>query len=160
MRLVVASLLIVASLVAPAAGGQTPTGSGQQALRACALLTSELVLTHSPTANKKIMDLMPKQEDAVGPNGSGCQYGGVYLQVDPFARSEQLRQSPAKDWSAVTGVGETAFFHNNRDRYAELMVWTRNHHFTIQMSVPTGRTAESIRSNTIDLAKALMPKLQ
>ena len=160
MRPVLASLLVVTSLIARDAAGQTRTGSGQPALRACALLTREFVLTYSPTANKKFLDMFPPQEEAVGANGSGCEYGGVYLQVDPFARAEQMRQSPQKDWYAVQGAGETAFYHNNGDRYAELMVWTRSHHFTIQMSVPTGGTAEAIKANTINLAKALIAKLQ
>lgn len=56
------------------------------------------------------------------------------------------------------GAGEAAFFRSNRNRYAELM-WTATHHFTLQVSVPTGSTAEAINPNTIALANAIIAKL-
>jgi hypothetical protein len=60
----------------------------------------------------------------------------------------------------VTGVGDTAFFRNNANNYAELMVWTGSHHFTIQLAVPTGGTVESIKPKAVGLAQAIVAKLR
>ena len=56
--------------------------------------------------------------------------------------------------------GRAAFFRSNGRQYAELIVWTGPHHFTIQFGVPTGGTPESIRPNTITLANAIVAKLR
>lgn len=40
------------------------------------------------------------------------------------------------------------------------MVWTGAHHFTIQLGVPEGSTPDAIKPNTIELARALIPKLR
>jgi hypothetical protein len=82
------------------------------------------------------------------------------LQTDPFGRAEELRKSPGKEWQGVSGVGDTAYFRNNRNDYAELMVWTGAHHFTIQFGVPVGSTPEAIKPKTIELANAIIPKLR
>jgi hypothetical protein len=60
----------------------------------------------------------------------------------------------------IAGAGEAAYFRNNRDKYAELMVWTATHYFTLQVNVPTGKTAETIRPDTIALANAVIAKLR
>ena len=75
-------------------------------------------------------------------------------------RPDELRKSPGKDWQRQTGVGDTAFFRNNANSYAELMVFVGAHHFTIQLGVPNGGTAESIKPNTIALAHAIIAKLR
>ena len=161
MRLIVASLLVVGCVSAPAAF-QTSGGAaaGKPRLRACALLTRELIDKFATAESKRVLHLVPPQEDMLGAHGSACEYGGIGFQIDPFARPEEIRKSLGKEWQAVAGVGDTAYFRSNRNNYAELMVWTGTHHFTIQMSVPTGATAESIRPNTIGLANALIPKLR
>ena len=162
MRPIVASLLAFVCLASDGAAAQAPGGAtaGKPAIRACTLLTREVVTKFSTTQNKRLLDLIPPEEDQIGTHGTGCSYGGIYLQIDPFVRSEQLRKSPGKEWQSVAGVGDTAFFRSNRDMYAELMVWTGSHHFTIQMSVPSGGTAESVKPTTIALANALIPKLR
>ena len=161
MRFVITTMLVLACVGPETAAAQAPgTAAGKPAIRACSLLTREMVVKFTTIANKSVIDLIPPQEDAIGATGSSCDYGGIGLQVDPFARAETMRKSPAKDWQPVPGVGDTAFFHNNRDTFAELFVWTGNHHFTIQMGVPMGAKAESIKSNTIGLANALIPKLR
>ena len=162
MRLTVASLLAVVCLTSVGAASQAPAGAtaGKPAIRACTLLTRELVTKFSSNPNGPAHLLLPPEEDLIGTHGSGCQYGGIYLQVNPFARADGLRKSPGKEWQAVAGVGDTAFFRSNRNMWAEVMVWTGTHHFTIQMDVPTGATAESIKPTAIALANALVPKLR
>ena len=72
------------------------------------------------------------------------------------AEPHAARQGPA----APLGAGEAAYFRSNRNRYAELAVWTATHYFTLQVSVPTGSTAEAIKPNTVALANAIIAKLR
>ena len=160
MRMIT-SLPLVACLAAasPAVAQPAKPASGQPAIRACEVLTRDIVAKFD-TGNPKMRDLIPRAEEAIGSHGSMCDDGSILVQIDPFLNSDSYRKSPPKDWQAVSGVGDTAYFRNNRDRYAELMVWTRGHHFTIQLSVPDGRTAEAVKPNTIGIATAIIAKLK
>lgn len=158
---VITSLSVVACLAA-ASGAVAQSGtpaSGTSAIRACEVLTRDAVAKFD-TGNPKMRDLIPRKEEAIGSHGSSCNDGSIFVQIDPFLKSDGYRKSPPKDWQAVSGVGDTAYFHNNRDRYAELIVWSGSHHFTIQLSVPDGRTAEAVKPNTIGIATALIAKLK
>jgi len=161
MRLSVMSLPIAACLAAasPALAQSGKPTSGTSAIRACELLTRDMVAKYD-TQNPKLRELIPRNEEAIGSHGSSCDDGGIMIQINPFLRSDGFRKSPPKDWQAVAGVGDTAYFHNNKNRWAELMVWTGTHHFTIQLSVPDGGTAESVKPNTIGLATALIARLK
>ena len=161
MRLSIPSLSIVACLAAatPALAQSGKPTSGGSAIRACEVLTRDMV-TKYDTQSPKIRALIPRQEEAIGSHGSSCDDGGIFVQIDPFPGSDSYRKSPPKDWQAVSGVGDTAYFHNNKNRWAELMVWTGTHHFTIQLSVPDGGTAESVKPNTVGLATALIARLK
>ena len=160
MRVIVTSFSIVVCLAAsPSAAQSGNPSSGRSAIRACELLTPDLVAKYD-TQNPKIRELVPKHEEPIGSHGSSCDDGGILIQINPFLRSDTYRKSPPKDWQPISGVGDTAYFHNNGDRWAELMVWTGRHHFTIQLSVPNGSTAEAQKPGTIGLATALIAKLK
>jgi hypothetical protein len=160
MRQVIASLLVIGSVSAPAIAFQArgAAAAGTPRIGACSLLTKELI-TKFETVHKKLV-LLPPSEEPLGKNGSACDYGDFHFQVDPFARQEELRKNPGKDWKPLSGVGDTAWFHNNGDTYAELMVWTGSHHFTIQADVPLGGTAEAVKPNAVGLANAIVAKLK
>lgn len=155
MRVIIALFSIVACL----AGANQAAAQGKSAIRACEVLTPEMVQKYD-TQDPKIRKLIPRDEEAIGSHGSSCNDGGIFVQINPFLRSDTYRKSPQKDWQALSGVGDTAYFHNNRDRWAELMVWSGAHHFTIQLSVPNGGTAEAVKPNTIGLANALIARLK
>ena len=161
MRVSITSLSIVACLaVASSAVAQSGKPStGKPAIRACEVLTRDMVAKYD-TQDPKLRALIPRQEEAIGSHGSSCDDGGILIQINPFLRSDVYRKSPPKEWQPVSGVGDTAYFHNNGNRWAELMVWTGAHHFTIQLSVPNGGTAESAKPNTIGLATALVARLK
>ena len=161
MRVISTLFSIVAGLAAanPAAAQAGQSASGKPAVRACEVLTQEMVAKYD-TQDPKLRKLIPRHEEPIGSHGSSCDDGGIHIQINPFLRSDTLRKSPRKDWQALSGVGDTAYFHNNKDRWAELMVWSGAHHFTIQLSVPNGGTAESVKPNTIGLANALIAKLK
>ena len=160
MRMITALPLVACLATAsPAVGQPAKPASGKSGIRACEVLARDVVAKFD-TGNPKMRDLIPRTEEAIGSHGSSCDDSSIFVQIDPFLNSDSFRKSPPKDWQAVSGVGDTAYFHNNRDRYAELMVWTGGHHFTIQLSVPDGRTAEAVKPNTIGIATALIAKLK
>lgn len=129
--------------------------AGQPAVRACAVLTRDLVAPL--TENKKILDLLPPEEEALGTSGTACEYGSVRLQLFPGRGGK--RTVSAKGLQPITGAGDGGYFRNNGDRYAELMVWTSKHSLDLQVSIPSGRTAESIKAEVIALANAILAKL-
>ena len=134
-----------------------PGGSaaGQPAVRACAVLTRDLVTPF--TENKKILDLLPPSEEALGTAGTACTYGAVRMQLFP-GRGGKPTVS-AKGLQPVSGAGDGGLFRSNRDRYAELMVWTSKYRVDLQVDVPSGRTAEAIKPDVVALANAILKKL-
>ena len=135
--------------------GSVSPAAGQPAVRACAVLTKDLVAPF--TENKKVLDLLPPNEEALGTSGTACTYGSVRLQLFP-GRGGKPSVS-AKDLQPITGAGDGGLFRSNRDRYAELMVWTSKHRVDLQVSVPSGRTAEAIKPDVVALARAILAKL-
>ena len=151
---IAAVIVALGCVTAALAASQTPSG-GQPPVRACAVLTRDLVAPF--TENKKMLDLLPPEEEALGTSGTACEYGAVRLQLFPGRGGK--RTVSGKDFQPVTGAGEGGYFRNNRDRYAELMVWTGKHSLDLQVSVPAGRTAEAMKSDLIALANAILAKL-
>jgi hypothetical protein len=157
------ALLLVMGVFTPALMARQAARSAATATRpsACALLTKELVTQVTPYDTQTLAGVLGVRptEDPIGQSGSACSYGGITMQIDPFpfATIEKMR-TPA--WAAVPGVGDAAYFRDNRGEWGELYVRSGTHVLTIQMDVPTGKTAASIQSNTVALAKAILPKLK
>jgi len=159
MRQIV-TLLLVMGCFTEVMAFQSARGGQTVKPRACTLLTKEVVTQVSPY-DKKTLDLVmmvPPMEDSLGPSGSACSYGGITMQVDPFAPSVFEKQKKPT-WVVVPGLGNTAYFVDNKGRWAELYVAAGGRVLTIQMDVPMGRTSASIQPNVIALAKAILPKL-
>ena len=127
---------------------------------ACSLLTKDVVTQVSPKSPESLK-LMLTVEPMESKSGAGtlCSYGGITMQVDAVtpASMEKVRD---KTWVAVPGLGDTAYFHDNRGNFAELYVQAGKRTLTIQMSPGTGKTVEETKPNTIALAKLLLPKLK
>jgi hypothetical protein len=171
MRQAVASLTMMGCLAfqAPALGAGNEAAAGKPGIRACSLLTKELVMQVSPfeqqapeqrDLHRQLLTELPPEEESVGPSGSACNYGGVYLQIDPFAAPTRTEKDLAQTWVPLSDVGDVAYFRDNRGKWAELYVRAGARVLTIQMDVPEGRTAESIKPNVTALAKAILPKLR
>lgn len=158
MRHVVALFVAVGCMTFQAAAAQTPAGTpaaGQPTVRACAVLTRDLVAPF--TENKKVLDLIPPQEEVLQTSGTACEYGAVRLQLFPGRGGK--RTPYTKDLQPISGAGDGGYFRSNRDRYAELMVWTAKHSLDLQVSVPKGSTAEGIKLEVVALANAIIAKL-
>jgi hypothetical protein len=145
--------LAACSVVAATAAGGTV--AAQSPIRACEVLTRDLVIPL--TENPQILDLIPPQEEVLGTSGTACEYGAVRLQLFPGRGGE--RTASADGLQPVAGAGDGGYFRSNRDRYAELMVWTSKHALDLQVSVPSGSTAEAIKPDVIALANAILAKL-
>jgi hypothetical protein len=156
MRHVVVLFIAISCITPGAAAFQARSGgaaAGQPAVRACAVLTRDLVAPF--TENKQMLDLIPAEEQKVGASGTACDYGAVRLQLFPG----NVKRTMPKDLQPVSGVGDGGLFRSNRNRYAELTVWTSKHNLDLQVSVPSGRTAEDIKPDVIALANAILKKL-
>jgi hypothetical protein len=169
MRNAVASLVIIGLFSSPAAAGQARgSAAGKPAMKACSLLTKELVMKVSGAVNKAVFNLPPEE----GPAGAGtiCDYADITLQIDAFAPEviertvkEQSRGASSArkaNWVPVSGVGDRAYFDENDRNFAALMGYVNGHTFTIQMSIPFQSTAEKMKPNVIALANAIVPKLK
>lgn len=159
MRQVVIAVLLV-GCVAPQATALQAQGGAAGKISACSLLTRDLVTKTTPYSKQALDAVLQVRpiEDAVGPSGSSCSYGGVTLQIDPF-RPDVLDKQRTKAWVSVPGVGQSAYFVDKGGEYGELYVRTGARVLTIQMDVPMGRTAASIQPNVVALAQALLPTL-
>jgi hypothetical protein len=157
LRPVVLGFVLVLSAGSPAAAQPRAV-----AAKACVLLSKDLIAQHTPYEKdaQKLVFSIPPQEDAIGATGSACEYGGVHLQVNPFASPQYVEQQLAKDgWTREPGLGDVAMFRDNRGSYAELYVRSGARVITIQMSVPNGKTTAGIKPNAVALAKAVLAKM-
>jgi hypothetical protein len=137
----------------PLQAGSTPAAG--QTVRACAVLTKDLVAPF--TENKKVLDVLPPSEEALGTSGTACTYGAVRMQLFPGRGGKPTVSAPGLQ--PVSGAGDGGLFRSNRNRYAELMVWTSKYRVDLQVDVPSGRTAEAIKPDVIALANAILKKL-
>ena len=133
------------------------TAHGQPAARACAILTKDLVVPFA--ASKQLLDQFPPEEETLGTSGTACEYGIVRLQLYPVPKARQNRTAP-RDFQPISGAGELAFFRNNQNTYAEMVVWTATHNFTLQVGAPTGKSPDAMKPETIALVNAIIAKLR
>jgi hypothetical protein len=152
MRLLFAVLAVAASLTPEIAAFQARADAPK--VSACALLTPDLALKFN---NKETFKYLTPEEAPMG-NATRCEYGRIGLVVYP-PKSGPARQAPSKDAEPLPGVGQMAFFYNRRNTYAELSVWTSTHFFGIQLGKRTGATMDATKAEAIELAKAIVPKL-
>jgi hypothetical protein len=160
MVLVAVVFLVGLSAHPAAAGAVAQPKPG--AAKACALLSKELITQHTPYEKdaQKLLFSIPPEEDAVGATGSACEYGGVHLQVNPFASPQYVEQQLVKDgWTRESGLGDLAMFRDNRGSYVEVYVRSGARVITIQMSVPNGKTAAGIKPNAVALARAVLARI-
>ena len=162
-RLVSTSLLIVvvlsASLVSLGAQSKPPqpaSASSAQKIAVCKLLPTADVKKHLPWRPE--LDQFPPEEEAIGTSGSSCNYPSVMIQVLPFSQGMIDGAKKKGGLEAVRGIGDEAYFHNNRNRFAELYVKSGKYLVTLQSNWD-GKDP-SVKAGTLSLAKALLGKLR
>lgn len=162
MRQIPVLLLMSGFALQAAAAESTGTAAtGKQTVGACSLLSKELLEKITPM-DREMFEFglaIPPVEEPVGVAGSTCEYGGVMLQIDPFASPARVEETLAAEWTKISGPGDIAYFRDNVGEWGELYVRAGERVITIQMDIPTGHTAESIKPNVIALANAILAKL-
>jgi hypothetical protein len=126
------------------------------AIRACSLLPKAEVKKHLPWI--AALDQMPAEEEAVGKSGSSCNYPSVFIQILPFAQGTIDAFKKSGGMEAISGVGDEAYFRNNKDRYAEVLVRAGKYLVTLQANVDNNMA--TVKANAVNLAKALVAKLK
>jgi hypothetical protein len=149
-----ATIVNVSPLAAQAAKG-TPPG-------ACSLLTRELVLRFTPETDKAELSRLfstPPEEHRLGADGSLCDYAGLTVAlnaVHPESFEAKLRKDKA--WVPVSGLGNVAWFRSVMGAMGELYVRSGPRTLGVAITIPPGRTAESIKPNAVALAKAVLSR--
>ena len=158
------AVVAIAWLVPPTSAFQARGATATTNVRACSLLTTDLIRKVTPYEGKALeINLVGSpEENTLGAGGSDCSHGGISLLIDP-SRSNFDSFRKQKGWEQaehIAGVGDEALFHDNIGEWAELVVRSGSHLFAIRMDIPTGKTAASIKPNVVALAKAILPALK
>ena len=160
MQIVKTSFITLAAIAASAQvlaadpRTQQPSPATAPTIKVCSLLPKDEVKKHLPW--NALVDSLEPEEQAVGASGSSCTYPSVRIQV--LGRSTKTGPPTQNDtYERISGLGEEAYFHNNRNRYAELYVRAGKHTLTLQANAD-GKI-EAVKPRVVDLAKALLAKL-
>ena len=138
------------------AGTRQPPEADPPKISACSLVPKEQVKKYLPWI--PALDQMAVEEEAIGKYGSSCNYPSVFIQVLPFSQGTIDSARKNGRLEPLREVGDEAYFHNNRDRYAELYVKVGTHLLTLQANVHGN--IESVKPGVLDLAKVLVDKLR
>jgi hypothetical protein len=122
----------------------------------CPLVPKEAVKKQFPWS--AALDPMPVEEEAIGTNGSSCNYPTVQVQLLPWSSHtvETLKKSGNVETAA--GVGDAAWLRNNRGEYAEIFVKVGGRLLTLQASID-GDYNEA-KPKLVALAKEYVAKLR
>jgi hypothetical protein len=154
MLRIVLVVAMAAGLTGPADAGQSPAAG----IKVCGLLPAAQV--KQLIGGDQMFDRFTPEEEAIGNSGSSCNYAGVVIQVMSFTQAsiDALRKRGGLE--PVTGLGDEAYFYDNRGQYAELYVKVGARLLTVQRDVPAGQTTATARPGAIALATALVAKLR
>lgn len=150
---IVAGLLAAASrpIVAQTKGGQVATR-----VEVCKLLPAAEVKKHLPWQD--FLDKMPPEEEAIGTSGSSCNYATLHVQVLPYTTSfiETLRKSGPIE--SISGLGDEAYFRNNKNMFAEVVVKVGSRLLTLQGDADDN--VDAVKPKVIALARLYVEKLR
>jgi hypothetical protein len=127
-----------------------------QRIEVCKLVPKEEVKRHVPWIDA--LDALPIEEEAIGTSGSSCNYPTVFVQVLPFSQGsiDTLRREGPLE--TISAVGDEAYFRNNKNRYAELMVRVGPRMLTLQAD-GEGKM-DTVKLEVIELAKVYVAALR
>jgi hypothetical protein len=160
------SLLVIFITVLGTAGSSMPLPAGSVGLQAspstpprvevCKLVPKEEVKKHLPWMD--VFDRMPLVEEPIGTSGSSCEFPTVGVQVLAFSQGFVDAARKSAPLEPVSGVGDEAYFRNNQNRYAELLVRVGPRLLTLQASAE-GKM-DAVKPRVIELAKVYVAKLR
>ena len=135
---------------------QQPASSNSSRIEVCKLVPKEEVKKHLPW--QSFLDQMPITEEPIGASGSSCNYPTADIQVLPFTQSflDSMRKAGAKE--SIPGLGDEAYFRNNNNLYAEIVVKVGQRLLTIQADADDN--VDAAKPKVIALAREIVPKLR
>ena len=143
--------------VAPSLAAQaTQKSPGVPVVKACSLLTKAEVKKHLPW--RDLLDQFPVEEEMIGTTGSSCNYPSVFIQVMPATPNFLPTFQKSGATEPVTGVGDEAYFRNNKNNYAEVAARVGKYTLTVQANADA-KTMNTVKAGAVSLAKALAAKL-
>jgi hypothetical protein len=127
-----------------------------QQVEVCKLVPKDEVKRHLPWIDA--LDQLPIEEEAIGTSGSSCNYPTVFVQVLQFSQGsiDALRKDGPLE--TISTVGDEAYFRNNKNRYAELMVKVGPRMLTLQAD-GEGKM-DTVKPKVIELAKVYVAALR
>ena len=128
----------------------------QPPVKVCSLLPKAEVKKHLPWI--AALDGMQPEEIAIGTRGSSCNYPSADIQVLSFSQGTMDAIKKQSGVEKLSGVGDEAYFRDNRGEYAEVYVKVGNRILTVQGNVNNNMGA--IKAGSVSLAKALVEKLR
>jgi len=151
---------IVVGMLSPSLSGfQKPDQAAKaNRIKVCELLPKDEVRKHFPW--EPMFDRMKLEEEAIGTEGSSCGYPSVHVQVLPYGQSFIDAARNRGGLEPVAGVGDEAYFHDNKNLFAELYVRIDKRIVTLQVSVPRDGKAEMVKPALVNLAKAYAARLR
>jgi hypothetical protein len=162
MKRFVDAALITVGLVAagltslPAQAAQKPSAGALARIAVCPLVSKEEVKKHLPW--NPVMDQFPLEEESIGASGSSCSYPTVLVQVLPYTQNMVDALHKQGKLEPISGVGDEAYFRNNKDLFAELYAKVGNRLLTLQSS--SSGKVEAVKPGVISLAKVFVAKLR
>jgi hypothetical protein len=160
-RAFAAAVIAVGLVSIPAALAAEPPSQRSSAppasrIQACSLLPAAEVKKHLPWRPQ--LDQFAPEEEPIGTIGSSCNYPTVFIQVLPFSQNMINIMREKGGLETLSGVGDEAYFHNNRDRYAEFFVRVGQRMLTLQANVDGNMP--TVKAGSINLARALVARLR
>jgi hypothetical protein len=134
---------------------QTPPAAPQR-VQVCTLVPKEEVKKHLPWND--MLDRMPVEETPIGADGSSCEFPTVGVQVLRFSQSFIDGARKSAPLEAISGLGDEAYFRNNQNRWAEVLVKVGPRLLTLQASIDG--QIEAVKPRVIELAKVYVAKLR
>ncbi len=151
MRSIVLACVAVSLALAPAAQ--------YKVVKVCPLVSLAEVKKFSPWPAP--MDALAKaEEEPMGAQGSACNYPTVRAQVLEFRQQTLDSARKTSTLEPVAGVGDEAYVHNNKDRFAELIARVGPHMLTVQMDINAPKTFATTKPDLIGLSNLFVAKLR
>ena len=159
--LIASTLLVgVCSMVELRSQRSQPSGAGAyQVVKVCSLVPLAEVKKLTPWPPH--LDASAKaEENAIGTQGSSCEYPNVHVQVRAFRPQALDAARKSRKPEPVTGIGDEAFVHNGKDLFAELYAKVGPHLLTILLDIGPKKTFESVKPSLIELGKTFAARLR
>lgn len=155
-RVMLAAGCVIVLSLPLAAQQKGQASSGGSRVQVCSLVAKAEVKKHLPWMDA--LDQMPVADEPVGATGSACEFPTVRVQVLAYTPNFIEAMKKSGPLEPISGVGDEAWFHNNKNRYAELTVKVGPRLLTLQANADDG--IDLVKPKVISLAKVYVAKLR